>query len=190
MTGTIDPGATPRTPAVGARGSSIAPLDSRLGHLIKRVEHSLITAKERLLRREGLSVTQYSALLVLSERPGITGAQLARHCLITPQSMVPVLASLEDQGFIDRRPSAVHAKVYEITLTPEGLRKVERADVLAGAVERHLAGAFSDAEHRQLKDLLERAIEILAEQAKLPSVQASDCPEHGLRQWPGHQAGV
>jgi len=150
-------------PAGGeGQDNMITPLDTRLGHLIKRAENSLITAKERLLRRENLSVTQYSALLVLAESPGITGAQLARQCLVTPQSMVPVLASLEGQGFIDRRPSAVHAKVYEITLTSEGRRKVEQADLLAGGLERRLADAFTDAERGQLWDLLERAIGVLA----------------------------
>jgi DNA-binding MarR family transcriptional regulator len=142
----------------------MTPLDRRLGYLFKRVEQSLITAKERLLRRESLSVTQYSALLVLAESPGITGAQLARQCLVTPQSMVPVLAILEDRGFIDRKPSAVHAKVYEITLTDEGKRKVEQADLLAGALERRLADAFSEVERLQLRDLLERAIRVLADQ--------------------------
>ena len=139
----------------------LVPLETRLGHLIKRAEHSLIMAKEHLLRRENLSVTQYSALLVLAQSPGITGAQLARQCLVTPQSMVPVLASLEDQGFIDRRPSAVHAKVYEIRLTTAGRHKVEQADLLVGDVERRLAGSFSDAERGQLWDLLERAIGML-----------------------------
>jgi DNA-binding MarR family transcriptional regulator len=154
------PGSTREAGAAGS-GTTIAPLDARLGHLIKRAEHSLITAKERLLRLEELSVTQYSALLVLAESPGATGAQVARRCLVTPQSMVPVLASLEDRGFIERRPSTVHAKVYEITLTDKGMDKLKRADLLAGALERRLAVAFNGTEHRQLRDLLERAIEVL-----------------------------
>lgn len=145
-----------------APGAAIAPLDTRLGYLIKRAEHDLITVKERLLRREELSVTQYSALLVLAQTPGITGAQLARQCLVTPQSMVPVLASLEDRGFIERQPSTAHAKVYEITLTAQGTDKLESADRLAGGLEHRLAAAFTETEHRQLRDLLERAIQVLA----------------------------
>ncbi len=165
MSQTSDAGAVPGSAGeAGAAypGATIAPLDTRLGHLIKRAEHSLITAKERLLRREDLSVTQYSALLVLAESPGATGAHVARQCLVTPQSMVPVLASLEDRGFIDRRPSTVHAKVYEITLTEAGMDKLKRADLLAGALERRMSDAFNGTEHRQLRDLLERAIEVLA----------------------------
>lgn len=163
MTRASDTGVDRSAPSADdGRGFPAAPLNARLGHVIKLAEHSLIAAKERLLRRENLSVTQYSALLVLSESPGITGAQLARQCLVTPQTMVPVLASLEDRDFIDRRPSAVHAKVYEITLTDAGRHKLAQADLLAGGVERNLAEAFSDAERSQLRDLLERAIETLA----------------------------
>ena len=46
-----------------------------------------------------------------SREQGMSGAQLARACGITQQSMATVLTGLQNKGLIDRRTSAVHTKV-------------------------------------------------------------------------------
>ena len=78
--------------------------DARLGRVLKRAEQSLLRAKSGALRPVGLTLAQYVALSELDAQPAITAAALARASLVTPQAMMVVLKSLEDQGLITRTP--------------------------------------------------------------------------------------
>ncbi len=134
---------------------------ARLGHSIKRAEQALIREKTRALRDVGLSVPQYTALFTLAGSPGLSGAQLARRCMVTPQSMASLLLTLEAKGLIIREQSDVHAKVFQSRLTPTGLALLRRADALALAVEQRLADVFSPGELEEFRSLLERSVAIL-----------------------------
>jgi DNA-binding MarR family transcriptional regulator len=133
----------------------------RLGHAIKRAEQALIAKKNHVLRDFGLTVPQYAALLVLSYAPGLSGAQLARECMVTPQTMATILSNLEAKGLVEREPSTVHAKVLVTQLSRAGRALLKRADAQVLMVEQGLAAEFTDAERRQFRDYLERAIVVL-----------------------------
>ena len=59
----------------------------RLGLVIKRAEQALIAEKTRVLQEFHLTVPQYAVLLVLRQTSEASAAQLARACLVTPQTM-------------------------------------------------------------------------------------------------------
>ncbi|HJD83592.1 MarR family transcriptional regulator [Kitasatospora aureofaciens] len=136
-----------------------APLDfhDRLGHAIKRAEQALIGEKSRVLRTVDLTVPQYVTLLVLQQSSGMSGAQLARECMVTPQTMTTILTNLENKGLITRETSSVHQKVLVAKLTRTGRALAKKADTLARGVEQRLADAFDDTEQAQLRELLERS---------------------------------
>ncbi|MGQ0838315.1 MarR family winged helix-turn-helix transcriptional regulator [Actinokineospora sp.] len=138
-----------------------AEIARRPGHNIKRAEQALMTAKAAVLREFELTVPQYAGMVVLSYLPGTSGAQLARICAVTPQTMATVLSNLEAKGLVTRTPSSVHQKVFVTKLTRAGNALIKRADVKAHAVEDRLVAEFSDDERRLLADLLERAIKVL-----------------------------
>lgn len=133
----------------------------RLGHAIKRAEQALIAEKSRALRDLDLTVPQYAALLTLSRSPGMSGAQLARACLVTPQSMTTVLVNLEHKGLIERSSSELHLTMLVSRLTPAGRTLLAEADRRALAVEARLAAPFSEQERDQLRDLLARCADAL-----------------------------
>ena len=141
---------------------------ARLGHVIKRTEQALIAEKSRALREVGLTVPQYAALLTLSTSTGMSGAGVARECMVTPQTMSTILANLEQKGLIEREPSPLHTKVLVAGLTPDGRALTAQADALALEVEGRLAREFSDEEQAQLRGLLERAICALGERPDGP----------------------
>ncbi|MER6250836.1 MarR family transcriptional regulator [Streptomyces sp. NPDC001584] len=151
-----------------SRSSRVAEFEqevaARVGHVIKRAEQALIGEKSRVLRDLGLTVPQYAALMALSYSPGMSGAQLARVCLVTPQSMATVLANLESKRLIERQTSDLHQKVLVTKLTPAGRALVKKADTVARKVEAKLSNALSADEQKQLRDLLERCITALTEE--------------------------
>jgi DNA-binding MarR family transcriptional regulator len=138
-------------------------LETRLGTFVKRSEQALMAAKHRALKPFGLSVPQYAALLALSQAP-LSGAQLARICYVTPQSMASLMATLESKDLIRRTPSDVHAQVLVAQLTRTGRALFRRADAAALAVEARLSAAYTDDEERTLRDLLQRAIATLSDE--------------------------
>ncbi|MER5727903.1 MarR family transcriptional regulator [Streptomyces sp. NPDC002138] len=137
------------------------PPDERIGSHIKRAEQALLATKHAVLKPAGVTVPQYSALLWLSENPGISAAALARLCGVTPPTMNTVLKNLQERGLIERSPHEWHRNVLETRLTDEGRAAVAVADAAAVRVERKLAAEFTGAEREQLIALLGRCAALL-----------------------------
>lgn len=131
---------------------------------------------EAVLRAYGLAMTQYTVLLTLSREEGMSGAQLARACGVTQQSMATVLTGMQAKGLIDRQPSPVHAKVMIATLTDVGQHLLDEAYQEVNVLEKAFVDTFTPAEHRQFCDLLDRATETLIEQTLRPTKSPSHRP--------------
>lgn len=140
------------------------PVEEYLCTRIRRAEQALMVHHEAVLRGYGLTMTQYSVLLALSREGGRSGAQLARACGVTQQSMASVLTGLQNKGLIDRHPSPVHAKVLIAALTDAGRAALDRAYQEVIVLERALTDRFTPDEHKQFCALLDRATATLIEQ--------------------------
>lgn len=130
--------------------------DARLGRVLKRAEQSLLRAKSGALRPVGLTLAQYVALSELDAQPAITAAALARASLVTPQAMMVVLKSLEDQGLITRTPHPRHQNVLELNVTDAGREALGAGREAVAPIERRVLGAFSESELGVLGALLQR----------------------------------
>jgi DNA-binding MarR family transcriptional regulator len=95
------------------------------------------------LRAHGLNGAQYAVLSVLARDPGMSGADLARSCNTTPQAMNGVLATLERDGLIERRPHPTHGRILQVTLTREGERRLEAAAPAMRALESAIEKGFT-----------------------------------------------
>ncbi|KUL29577.1 MarR family winged helix-turn-helix transcriptional regulator [Actinoplanes awajinensis] len=126
-----------------------------LGH-VKRAEQVTQAAKEFVLRDFGMTPAQQSALAILSDHDGITAAQLARECAVTPQTMNSTLGRLDRRGLIERRPHPMHGTLIEIRMTPAGRAAFEQADARVAELDVALSAGLSASELTLLKQLLER----------------------------------
>jgi DNA-binding MarR family transcriptional regulator len=133
--------------------------DQRLGSHLKRVEQELNAVKTAAVRPAGLTVPQYAALFVLDDQPGISAAELARRCLVTPQTMTTILRNLESAGLVERTPRT----------TPVGRKALDQADERATSVERRLAAEFTPEERDTLRALLGRCSKSLTSDPVLKS---------------------
>jgi len=102
----------------------------------------------------GLSVPDVTTLSVLRGRSGLSNAQLARRALITPQSMLEVLASLERRGLVVRRADAANARIMRAELTASGRRSLGRADAVIAKLEDELLDAVAPPAREQLRGAL------------------------------------
>ncbi len=134
-----------------------------IGGALHRAENALRGATGGLLRELGLTVTQHATLAAIHRAPGgMSGAQLARLCQVTPQTMATVLATLETRELLDREPSGVHRRVLIARLTRAGRDMVRRADVAVGSAEERIGDAFEAQERTQLRSYLHRIVEALS----------------------------
>ncbi|MDH6437544.1 DNA-binding MarR family transcriptional regulator [Streptomyces sp. SAI-144] len=146
-----------------------APVGDDLCSRIRRSEQALMAHHEAVLRTYGLTMTQYTVLLLLAREGDMSGAQLARRCGVTQQSMSSVLTNMEGKELIRRETSPVHAKVQIATLTDEGQVVLDRAYQEVIVLERALTDAFTPSEHTALCDLLDRATTVLIQQTGHPA---------------------
>jgi DNA-binding MarR family transcriptional regulator len=95
---------------------------------LDNVAADLATAFRQLLRRlraeanpSELNLSQMGALARLEQGGPMTTADLARAELMKPQSMGIILASLEQEGLIARRPHPTDRRQIYFVLTEEGV---------------------------------------------------------------------
>ena len=112
------------------------------GYLLRQAWHAFRGAMDAALRSHGLSGPQFAVLSVLARDPGLSGADLARACNTTPQAMNGVLATMEREGLVERRPHPTHGRILQVTLTQEGEKRLRATTpavrALEGEIERGL----------------------------------------------------
>ena len=131
-------------------------MDRRVGYLVKRVQAALRNEMDRVLASEELTTPQYAAMSALEREPGLSNAELARRCFVTPQTMIRIVEGLEDKGSLARTEHPTHGRILEATLTTAGRKAVAACHQRVAAVEHQMLRALSEAERRSLADLLER----------------------------------
>ena len=138
-------------------------VDRRAGYLVKRVQVALRSAMDRALLSEDLTTPQYAVLSALQKAPGLSNAELARRSFVTPQTMIRIVASLEDKGLVTRVEHPWHGRILEASLTAAGEKTVNACHQRVKRVENRMEGDLSETERRTLADLLERCAVALGE---------------------------
>ncbi|WP_439377327.1 MarR family winged helix-turn-helix transcriptional regulator [Amycolatopsis lexingtonensis] len=121
-------------------------LKTSLGYLLKEASSTLRAAMEEVLRPLGMSVTHYSCLELLAQRPGLSNSELARGAFVTRQTMNVLLQALERDGYVSRPAEAPVGKALPARLTPRGRRSLEKATAAVRSVEVRMLGGMTEAE--------------------------------------------
>lgn len=137
---------------------SMDDVDNILWHL-KQAWYFALTAVNDAVSHHGVSTAQIGILRQLTDEAGLSGAELARRMLITPQGVQLALKSLEDRGLVERKPDPQHARILQAYLTDKG-RKVAAA-VVNDAIAAHEAvfGVLTADEQQTLRELLAKVVE-------------------------------
>jgi len=150
---------SPLRKRVDQKSSRPASEQERLGMLVKRAEQAMVRAKSAALKSIGLTPSQYVALFELDQQSGITAATLARACLVTPQAMMILLKTMEQQGLITRSSHPRHPNVLELHMTEVGREALHTARERVDPIERRVYGAFSPKDLGTFREFLLRFIE-------------------------------
>ncbi len=126
---------------------------------LKQAFYFSLTEVNESVKEHGVTTAQIGVLRQLTNQPGLSGAELARRLLITPQGVQLALTALEKRSLVERKQDPQHGRILQVFLTDEG-RAVASA-VVADAVTAHdrVFGVLSEEEQEHLKALLRRVIE-------------------------------
>lgn len=138
-------------------------LRTSLGYLLKEASSALRAAMEAVLRPLGMTVTHYSCLELLAQRPGLSNSELARGTFVTRQSMNVLLQNLEREGYVSRPAQAPVGKVLPTQLTALGRQSLEKATVAVRSVEVRMLGGMSQDEQSAAFRILQSMIVSLHE---------------------------
>jgi DNA-binding MarR family transcriptional regulator len=129
-----------------------------LGQLFFRLWRASHTRTAELLESIGLTPALFALLNVLGAREGTIHQQFSADMAIDPSTMVKLINELEDAGLAARRRRPGDRRAWEVSITPDGRRTLERAKQLAAQVEDEVLSGLSAADRRQLLTLLRRAL--------------------------------
>jgi DNA-binding MarR family transcriptional regulator len=129
-------------------------LETSLGYLLKEASSALRAAMEEVLRPLGMTVTHYSCLELLAQRPGLSNSDLARGAFVTRQSMNVLLLALERDGFVTRPASPAAGRALPARLTERGRQRLAAATVAVRSVEIRMLSELSASEQADALRLL------------------------------------
>jgi DNA-binding MarR family transcriptional regulator len=132
-----------------------------LPYLLAQANAAVRHALERAFADLAVTVPQFSVLTMIDAYPGISGAELARLTLLTPQTINLIVKNLERDGLITKTPDDVHGRLIRLETTARGRQLRSRCRTRADAIEGPLVDDLSDAEQRTIRRWLVRVTQSL-----------------------------
>ena len=131
-------GVRPPPPGQGKRGEK-----GYLAYLLRQAQAATRLTLERALADLGVTPPRFAVLTMLRAYPGLSGADLARVALLTPQTVGVIIRNLERDGAIRKSPHPVHGRVLQWTLTRRGGTLLDKCRRHVKALERRLMAGLS-----------------------------------------------
>lgn len=144
-------------PAAG--GSAGLELTDNILWLLKQAFYYSLTTINDAMKTHGVSTAQIGVLRQLTNEPGLSGAELARRLLISPQGVQLALTALERRGFVERKQDPQHARILQAYLTDSGHKVAETVVSEAISAHQEVFGVLTSDEQQTLRDLLGRVVE-------------------------------
>jgi DNA-binding MarR family transcriptional regulator len=161
---------------VTAIGEGFRGPDGRIGYLLRQANQAFRAAAQAELAPLGLTFPQYSVLSVADAEPELSGAELARDSMLTPQTANEIVSLLAASGLLERRPDAGDKRLRRMAVTEAGRDLLSRARPVVHAVERHMTSSLSDADRARLRGWLTDCARNLTPQPAEPVPQKRERP--------------
>jgi DNA-binding MarR family transcriptional regulator len=141
----------PPPPGQGKRGEQ-----GYLAYLLRQAQAATRLTMQRTLAERGVTSPQFAVLTMLKAYPGLSGADVARVALLTPQTVGVIIRNLERDGAIRKTPHPIHGRMLQWTLTRRGATLLDKCRRHVKAVERRLTAGLSAKSQATLRRWLAR----------------------------------
>lgn len=127
-------------------------------YLLKRAELAVRGCMEGAFAEVDLTPSQYFILFLIKTGGASSSAELARAMGMLPQSMTELIAPLEKDGAITRRPDPANNRILRIELTNAGERLFMKTTQVAIRMEHELLEGFEERELTRMNQTFEALI--------------------------------
>ena len=127
-----------------------------LMHHVTDIARCAALFRQEELAALGLKSCHASYLCAVCRYPGITQDQLARRIFINKSNVARQLAVLEENGFVERRPSPEDKRAIQVFPTQKALDVLPEIIRIFRVWESFVAQDLSDEERRCLVSMLEK----------------------------------
>jgi DNA-binding MarR family transcriptional regulator len=118
--------------------------EGRVGYLLRQAHQAFRAAAQAELATLGLTLPQYSILSVSDSQPGLSGAELARDSMLTPQTTNEIIVLLVKAGLLERRPDPRDKRLRRLFVTETGRDIVARARLVVYGVEQRMTVSLDE----------------------------------------------
>ncbi|MEH6661957.1 MAG: MarR family transcriptional regulator [Parasphingorhabdus sp.] len=135
-------------PAVGEgkRGT-----DGHIAYLLRQASAAVRQRLEQGFAAHNITLPQFTLLTMLKAYPGLSGAELARLAMLTPQTVNVITANLLKRGAIARVRSGEDKRIFVLSLTGQGARDLAACRSIADGVEQQLLAGTSAADEAAIR---------------------------------------
>jgi DNA-binding MarR family transcriptional regulator len=134
-----------------ARRASAVPLTAEEEAFLRAWARAVLTVPRAfdadLLAEQGMSLSEYRALMYLSESPGrrLRMSDLAASCALSLSGVTRIVSRLEGQGLVQRERCASDGRGWHAVLTDAGLERLRGAwPTHLASVRRHMVDHVND----------------------------------------------
>lgn len=113
---------------------------------------------DRSLKKDQITASQYTHILVICENPGISQEEIAERLRIDKGAVARTIQQFERDGLVTRKVSAMDKRQYQIEPTDKAEAVYRKIHGIAMASERRLTAGFTDIERELLMSLLDKVI--------------------------------
>src|SRR5699024_2305259 len=136
-------------------------VDQRQNHVIQREQQTLHSRMDKDLGAVGMTTPQYAALSILEEDQGLSNAELARRCFLTPQTMHKIVGGLEEKGLVKRKSDPSHGRKISTLLPSDGDEMLKDAHQIVTQIELEMTKNLTRKEIEQTTKNLAKCLEPL-----------------------------
>ncbi|QNQ08663.1 MarR family winged helix-turn-helix transcriptional regulator [Sphingomonas alpina] len=116
-------------------------LEGYVPYQLYRLTNRLDRRLQTRLRKLGIKPSPWRVMTVLRSHGTLAIGGIAEHSLMEQPTVSRVIVQLEADGLIEREISAEDSRITLVTLTPEG---VEKIDTIVAIAHRHQEEALSE----------------------------------------------
>lgn len=151
-----------RSRLVPAAGEGKRGAEGHVAYLLRQADAAVRAALDSAFMKFGLTTPQFLVLNLLDAYPGVSGAELARIALLTPQTVNLIVRKLERDRLIARKEHESHGRVLRMELTNAGRKRLDQAKRIADGVERRILALLDADGDRKVRNWLAEVTVALA----------------------------
>ena len=122
-----------------------------LSHLVRQQINALLAPL-------GLTFPKYSALKAIEDKQALTNADLARSCLVRPQTMNSVVRDLQAAGLISAAAAPDHNLKILYSLTPQAKELLAQANAIVQGLENAFLVGLGEAKVQEMQEMMQNTL--------------------------------